>query len=176
MKKILIIFLLIVSIKGYSQTQDINGDLTYHLSHCDMYLTGGTYTLNIGAGASGRLLPSMSVKEADYITCAGDTIVITVAGDYMVYFSFSGASTDKKDFKIIPRTVTSGGAPTPVTDASLYFSGFAVDNFTSSHWSWYLAGLTVGESISFWITNVTDATDFTFKEIQVLVIKMAEKI
>lgn len=188
MKKLLLLLLLfpllvsaqVLNLNNNTVTIDddgdmfVNGQVEYELPHCDGFVTGASYTKDLGAGASGKLTPTLTVKEQDYITFEGDTITLLVAGDYFFYFSFSGSGTVAKDWSIIPRTVVSAGAPTPVIDAALYFSGDGATNYTAEHWSWYITNLAAGTSISFWLTNVTDATDFTFKEIQVSAIKTSE--
>jgi len=103
---------------------------------------------------TGPAVPVFVVQDQDDITLAGDTITITVDGDYMatLSISFSGTSSDIFEIAFYKNSVKESVSMSRST------SNNDVGNMTLPV---YLENLVAGDDISIWIRNTGDNDDAT---------------
>jgi len=150
------------------------GDLKYKVSHGDAVISGASYVPSLTVNVPLKLVPSMTVKESDSITIAGDTVTIaaTRGGDYKFRIYGNISSVSGNDFVINERKNS------VVIDVNDYFecSTTGATNFTPIAYEWYTHGLVAGDKISWWITNTTNSDDPTIRSFKVIVEKVPDKI
>ena len=151
-----------------------NGDIAYGLPHAVATKdTSVVYTPNTVLNVPFKLLPGMTVREADNIGIVADsaTILTGYNGDYIVHFqcSFFGGNGITWVFSIRKngQLVTSLSLPRISTSGA--------NNYVALHWDWYVPGLVVGDDLAFYIKNISGNTDPSFINMTTIIEKIPEK-
>jgi hypothetical protein len=109
-----------------------------------------------------------TVDESAYITCAGDSIVIQDAGDYVLHFSADGSAATTGD---IIRIGLAKNSNTPLNIGKPKDKAGANDAELTHAWTWYLNGLVAGDRLKFMVTNTVDNDDYTAQDCSVYIRK-----
>jgi hypothetical protein len=143
----------------------IDNDLTYYLRHCFLSGEALSYTPAVAQNIYTKLVPGLTVLEADSITAVADSIVIQTPGSFLLHWTFTVQGLNGKDFTFAIRLndVKVKGITLTTTGANNYISGAT---------QWYFDGLVRGDRISFAVTNVTDNEDPTIKSMTVFCHKL----
>lgn len=176
-KQFLFLAFLFSSILSFGQANTTNfkgdiitsGDLKYNFIHGLIYKTAAAYTPNITQNVHFKLVPGMTVAEADGITIAGDSITILTAGDYFFQLATAVSSSAGKDFQI---ALFKNGSP--YNGSQLFLSTSGANDYESNDWFWYSFTSVSGDNYSFHLTGLTDNTDLTISEIKIYVAKIPE--
>jgi hypothetical protein len=146
----------------------VSEDLNYALSHGRMYINAATYTPDVTANVAFRLLPGMTVSKSDNITCAGDTVVATRAGLYSIKASinFNGGNAVDWRFSMFKNFSTAIECEPVITTTG-------AGNYQQNIGLWEVE-LAVGDRLCWKITNITNSTDPTIRNMNVLIDKVPD--
>jgi len=135
---------------------DVSGDLDYDLSHGYMYYFERSDVINLTNNVYSKLTNAtnnlFTVDEANGITIAGDSITITRAGDYTLWFNFSATGAGSGDVYRIK--LYKNGSPILGT---IKASALKADISNV----WHIQDLIVGDDIAIYLTNTVDNDDIT---------------
>lgn len=133
-------------------------DFNYKPPHGEMSFSDSSVTINVIEDEFHKVTNPTNtlfyVSDADNITLQGDSITITVAGDYMMMasLSFSGTASDVWDFAVLKNTLLSSPmirrttSQTDVGNVSLPF---------------YFESLKVGDDLALVLMNTASGDDPT---------------
>ena len=179
MKTFLFIFLLLptlliaqVDTWNLNWNLDVQGDLTYNFIHCVgsadsiSQTIGGLQYIYYKVNTGG----AMNWREADGLTCAGDSITIITPGDYkiLVYMAISTANVN--DVLRVKLYVNS--LPTSLGRWVINSQGSGVSSNQS--YMWYKE-FSAGDKLSVWVSNLTGAREITVYDFKLYMEKMPEK-
>jgi hypothetical protein len=150
----------------------VKGDLVYNYTHGNAVISGASYTPTLTQNVPLKLTPSMTIKEADNMTIAGDTVTIWTgfSGDYTFKMFGNLASANNNDFVIQCRK----NNVEVDTNDRYQGSTTGTSNYTPISFEWYLSGLVAGDDISFFIVNATNNDDPVIRGYKIIVDKMPE--
>jgi len=135
---------------------DISGDIDYDLSHGYMYYYERSETIALTQNVYSKLTNAtnnlFTVDEANGITIAGDSITITRAGDYTLWFNFSAVGAGSADAYRL-KLYKNGSAILGSIKASALKSDIST--------VWHIQDLAVGDDIAIYLTNTVDNDDIT---------------
>jgi len=135
---------------------DVSGDLDYDLSHGYMYYFERSDVINLTNNVYSKLTNAtnnlFTVDEANGITIAGDSITITRAGDYTLWFNFSATGAGSADVYRIK--LYKNGSPIL---GSIKASALKSDISNV----WHIQDLSIGDDIAIYLTNTADSDDIT---------------
>ena len=156
-----------------ARTLRINADVSYNLPHGVFSADSVNVTSVITPlGHYTKMLPTMTAREADYLTFAGDTITIIKAGDYEVYSNMCVTTSNQND-RLQIKVFKNGVPYSPALGRFIIQSEGT--GITSSHgYLWYATGCAVGDKLSFYITNLTAARNAVISDMKVVIKRMPE--
>lgn len=154
------------------QLLTINGDLKYLFRHAIGNVESATYTPTVAQNAYTKISTGAVVwSEADGITAVADSMTIVRAGDYFINYSVTLSGSNAGDFwqiKIFKNNIA--------VDNVGRFRFKTVTNSTTDTraFFWYLSNLTVGDRLSFYITNETGTRNPTITDMKIYIEKKPE--
>jgi len=127
--------------------------------HADLYFSDSTRLITLSQNVYSNITNANSnlfvIEENVWMAAAGDSIVITSNGDYMMHFGFGGSPAQQNDvisFQVFKNNVA---IPTKVKSRG------AVLNVT---WGVYLNALVAGDRIRVRVTNESASRNVTLNE------------
>ena len=151
---------------------DIEGQLTYDFHHIVASADSIAYTPTITQNEYLLLAPSMTAHEADGITLSGDTLTVSVAGDYFINISVRFSGANQNDVWRIK--VYINGSPTPSSVGRFVIRTTSAGEPDVRSFFWYLIGLVADDEITFTMTNYTASRNPTFTDFKIYMEKKPE--
>lgn len=152
----------------------IKGDLVYEFPHAVGSADSVSVALTVTQNVYKKIvIPGLTWKEADGITCAADSAKILTAGDYKVYMSNTVSATNSNDVWRIK--IYKNNAPMPSSVGRYVFRTTSDGQTDTRNFTWYLPGLSVNDVLSWRITNQTASRNPTFTDVKYIIEKMPER-
>jgi hypothetical protein len=148
-----------------------SGDLTYNFMHAVGSADSVNYTPSVTQWNYTKLEPGLTWHEADGITCAGDSMRIQVAGDYVVQFSITSSGANQNDFWRVKIFKNNESFPSSV--GRFRWKTTTAGQTDTKNYFWYIT-VAANDYISFKITNETAARNPTITDMKVYIEKKPE--
>jgi len=151
---------------------DIEGQVTYDFAHIVASADSIAYTPTITQNEYLLLAPGMTAHEADNVTLSGDTLTVSVAGDYFINISVRFSGANQNDVWRIK--VYINGSPTPSSVGRFVIRTTSAGEPDVRSFFWYLQDLAVDDEITFTMTNYTASRNPTFTDFKIYMEKKPE--
>lgn len=153
----------------------LNSDFKYHMSHAagsandvSSYSIGGTQNIYYKVDPSG-----FTWREVDYITATGDSITITIPGDYNLFVNLAASTSNASD-KLRIKVYKNGAQFSPVLTTWYILSNGSGTVIPTNQHIYYLHGLSAGDKISIRAANLTGSRAISITDFGLIIEKIPE--